>query len=260
MHVVGCQLDIAWKDKGTSHARVRRLLAAAPPPPGSLVVLPEMFSTGFSMDVDAVAEGEARASERFLAELARELGVTVLGGVVNRAADGRGLNQAVTFAPSGEEVARYSKLHPFSFAGEDRHYARGREVVLLDVSGVCVAPFVCYDLRFPEVFRVATRRGAHLLAIIANWPTARHAHWRALLVARAIENQAYVVGINRCGRDPSLEYRGGSIVLDPCGEPLAEAGEGPGVVSAECPLAPLEAYRRLFPAVADIHPDFGPQR
>jgi predicted amidohydrolase len=255
MIVACCQLDIVWEDKVATFERVAALVEQAPPPAGSLLLLPEMFSTGFSMAVERVHEGTARESEGFLATLARERRLTLLGGVVTRGTDGRGRNEAVAIDPEGHEVARYTKLHPFSYGGEARHYAPGNAVVTFDWSGCTVAPLICYDLRFPEAFRAAVRRGAQLFAVIANWPAEREAHWIALLRARAIENQAYVAGVNRCGRDPRLSYSGRSLIVDPRGEIVADAGGGPGVIQATVDLEDLLAYRRSFPALSDMRGD-----
>ena len=261
LHVALCQLDIAWEDAGVNRSAAAALLDAAAPPQGSLIVLPEMFATGFSMNVEAVAEGPGRGSESFLAATAGRHAACVLGGVVRRdPPNPLALNQAVAFGPDGSEIARYSKIHPFSLAGEGRRFARGREVVAFAWGGFTVAPFVCYDLRFPEVFRAAARAGANLLAVIANWPAARESHWVALLAARAIENQAYVLGVNRCGRDPHAAYSGRSRVLDPRGAVVAEAGADAGVLEADLDLDALTAYRSEFPVLADIDPRFLPPR
>ena len=255
MIVGACQFDIAWEDKGANHARVEALLDANPLPRGSLLALPEMFATGFSMDVAQIDEGAGRASERFLAGLARERELHVLAGVVNRGGDARGRNEAVFFGPDGSERARYCKLHPFSYSGEAQHYAAGKGIVTFEWAGATVAPLICYDLRFPEAFRAAVRRGAQMFIVIANWPAPRETHWLTLLRARAIENQAFVVGVNRCGHDPHLAYSGHSLIVDPRGEILADAGSGEGLARAEIDLSVLEAYRRSFPALADMRPD-----
>lgn len=258
MRVFGVQLDIRWEDKPANFARVRKLIAAAHVPPDSLIVLPEMFATGFSMNVAGIAEPEGGAVESFLADLARETRSAVLGGVVTGRPDGRGLNEAVVFAPDGRAITRYAKLHPFSFAGEDRYYAAGDEIVTFPWAGFEVAPLICYDLRFPEAYREATRRGAEVLVTIANFPASREHHWLALNVARAIENQAYVVAVNRCGDDPKLSYGGRSVILGPRGETLADAGAAEGVVSATLDRATLARYRAEFPALADMRPQLLP--
>ena len=259
LRLVLVQPDVVWEDRAANFARVRALLDAQPPPPGALVVLPEMFAVGFSMHVDAVCEGEERPTERFLAETARRYDACVLGGLVTRAPDGRGRNEAVAVTPDGRVAARYVKLHPFSYAGEDRHYAPGESVVTFAWQGFTVAPFVCYDLRFPEAYRAAAARGADLLVTIANWPTPRVHHWTTLLTARAVENQAYSAGVNRVGTDPHLAYPGRSLVVDPQGRVVADGGEARGIVAADLSAADLRDYRARFPALRDMRRDLLPQ-
>ena len=256
MNLTGVQLDIAWEDKPANFAKVRSLLESARVPPGSLIVLPEMFSTGFSMNVAGICEGDSRPAERFLAEMAAKLNAAFLGGVVTMAADGRGRNEAALIAPGGEELARYTKMHPFSYAGEADHYVPGDRPVVVEVAGAKLAPLICYDLRFPEVFRSATAGGAEVLAVIANWPEARQDHWRTLLRARAIENQAYVLGVNRTGADPNVTYAGGSVIVDPRGTIVTEAGTEECTIAAELDLEALREYRRDFPALDDMKGDW----
>jgi omega-amidase len=252
MQIVACQLDIAWEDKPASHQRARTLLAGAAIEPGALVVLPEMFATGFSMHVDAIAEAPGGPTHEFLAGLAREYNACVLGGLVTRGVDGRGRNEAVAFGPQGQELARYCKMQPFSFAGETKHYVSGSGIITFKWQDFTIAPLVCYDLRFPELFRIAVRAGAQLMVVVANWPQPRESHWLALLRARAIENQCYVAGVNRAGGDPHVHYGGHSLIVNPRGETVAEAGEDPQVLTAKIELEPLLEYRQQFPALADM--------
>jgi omega-amidase len=252
MNLVGVQLDIVWEDKAATFDRVRRLLDAAPPQRGDLVVLPEMFSTGFSMNVAGIQEGADRPAERFLESLARAYECYVLGGVVNLAADGRGLNQAVAFAPDGQQIVRYDKIHPFTLGEESNHYTGGGALQLFEWAGLKVCPQVCYDLRFPETFRRATREGAELFVVIANWPSYREHHWTTLLAARAIENLAFVIGVNRCGTDPKHPYPGRTQIVDPKGAVLADAGPREGVVAAPLDPAAVATWRKAFPALTDI--------
>ncbi len=251
MNVIGVQLDSAWEDPHGNFAKVDRLLAGTPPSPGGLVVLPEMFSTGFSFDLSKTVQSEAREAEEFLRSLARRYDIAVLGGVVNSSGKGRGRNEAVAFAPDGSLLARYAKQRPFSGAGEDLVHEAGFETVTFGWGGFTVAPFVCYDLRFPELFRSAVQAGADLLVVIAAWPAKRIEHWLTLLRARAIENQAWVVGVNRCGTEPLFDYNGRSIVVDPLGTVVADAGESEGVFSAAVDAAAVRAWREEFPALRD---------
>jgi omega-amidase len=252
MKLIGVQLDIVWEDKPATFDRVRRLLEVQRPQAGSLLVLPEMFSTGFSMNVAKIDEAGERPAEAFLRSLALDYKTYLLGGVVNVGPDGRGRNQALAFAPDGRELVRYDKIHPFTLGEEGKHYTGGDAVHVFNWDNLTVAPFVCYDLRFPEVFRAAARRKAQLLAIIANWPYPRESHWVTLLQARAIENQAYVIGVNRCGKDPKHMYFGRSMIVDPHGKILADAGNEEGLVSADIDAQVVDAWRRDFPALLDM--------
>ena len=253
MKVYCCQTDIVWENKPANFTKVRRLLAAAQPERGGLVVLPEMFSTGFSMNVAGISEQTAPGSEQFLKDLAVEFGVTMVGGVVSRGLDRRGFNEALVVSPEGQKIARYAKIHPFTLGGELENYSRGKSIEAFEWNGLKVTPFICYDLRFPEIFRTAVRAGAQMFVVIANWPNKREQHWVTLLQARAIENLAYVVGVNRAGADPQLVYPGRSLIIDPHGKILADAGQPAGIISAEIDAGVVRNWRRDFPALNDIH-------
>ena len=247
MHVAALQLDIVWEDKPANHDKVRSMLSSAPPLPGTLVVLPEMFATGFGMNVPAVNDDNG-TTQRFLADVAKEYRVNVLAGIVRERR-----NEAVLFDAEGREKGRYAKTHLFSCAGETEHFIAGTEPRVWDCDKFRLAPIICYDLRFPELFRTCLRQGANLFAVIANWPTPRLDHWLTLLKARAIENQAYVIGVNRCGHDPNVPYPGHSQIISPLGEVVADAGDTEGTIRAELDFAALQAYRKEFPALQDMH-------
>lgn len=249
LHLV--QFDPAWEDRAANHARVKELVTQAAPQVGSLVILPEMFSTGFSMNLAATAEPEGGATECFLQELAARHQCCVLGGVVTRGAADHGMNQAVAVALDGALLARYTKQHPFSLGGEDQVHAAGGEVSVFTWQGMKIAPLICYDLRFPEVARAAVGAGAEVLVYIAAWPRARTQHWVTLLQARAIENQAYVVGVNRCGADPHFSYDGRSLVADPYGVIIADAATREHVVTTSIDVDIVRRWRAEFPALKD---------
>jgi predicted amidohydrolase len=252
MKVIGLQIDISWENKRANHAKARAMIESARPQPGSLVVLPEMFATGFSMNVAAIHDSDSRETQDFLAGAAADYRVYLLGGVVTKDLSGRGRNECVVYSPEGVEVARYCKLQPFTLGGESDNYVAGDQTCLFTWADFTVAPFICYDLRFPEIFRAAVRRGANLYTVIASWPIAREEHWITLLKARAIENQAYVVGVNRSGRDPNFVYPGRSIIVHPSGEVLADAGKEESFISAELNLEDLTEYRRKLPFLNDM--------
>ncbi|GAB5406183.1 MAG: carbon-nitrogen family hydrolase [Aureliella sp.] len=251
MKVVSVQLNMRWQDKPANLASAERLISSAGVEPGSLVVLPEMFATGFSMQTAVTAQGEQRESEELMKRLAAQHDCCVLGGVVNRRADGLGSNEAVAFAPDGEELVRYRKQQPFSLSGEDAKYPAGNEHKLFQWQGIRIAPFLCYDLRFPEVFRPAALAGAEMFVVMACWPAVRSEHWVRLLQARAIENLAAVVGVNRCGEEPNLQFDGRSTAFDHMGVAQHEADASEQSIVSTFDIEALRQWRGTFPALRD---------
>jgi predicted amidohydrolase len=251
------QMDLAWEDRAANFAKVERLLERASPEAGDFVLLPEMFDSGFSFNTSRTADAEGKTLE-FLGRVSRRFGVTLQGA---RTMHERGTrlaeNRAPVFGPDGALIVEYAKIHPFTLGRESEFFQGGREVVTYPWRGrenagsLMACPAICYDLRFPELFRIGLSRGAEMFALEASWPEVRQAHWRALLVARAIENQAFVLGVNRTGRDPNLVYAGGSIALGPKGEMIGELGAEEGVLSVEIEPGVLHEWRAKFPAWRD---------
>jgi predicted amidohydrolase len=250
MHVACCQFDISWEDKPANYAKVEAMIADAALPAGTLLLLPEMFATGFSMNAQQIAEGVEGPTARFMARLAVRHGIHVLGGAAICGDDQRPRNEALLFDPSGKLLLRYAKMQLFTLAGESAHYQPGDERGFFSIDNCPCQIAICYDLRFPEVFR--SPRKPELMAVIANWPVVRASHWLALLRARAIENQAYVIAVNRCGADPLSNHPGRSQIIGPHGDVIADAMDGEGVIRAELNLDALREYRRVFPALRDM--------
>jgi omega-amidase len=281
-------MNIQWEDKPANYAAVERLLDSADPREGDLVILPEMFDTGFSFNVERTADRDS-ATLRFLIRIAEDLGIYIMGGrTIHPCHTCLAHNRAAAISPAGDLLADYSKIHPFSYSKESERFEGGNEVTLFTWTApqpaasrgpalaaaagrpaaahgrpstdtdngnplsLRICPTICYDLRFPELFRLGMLRGAELFTCIANWPQVRQEHWRALLVARAIENQAFVLGVNRTGADPHLQYAGGSIALGPKGEVLGELGDEEAVLTVNIDPKDLHAWRRMFPALSDV--------
>ncbi len=260
MIVAGLQTDIAWEDPRENFRRVDAMAEAllqGPPesaPRPHLLVLPEMFATGFSMEAEKVA-AFAPETRTFLAGLARRHSVFVLGGY-GEPHRPRPANACSIFDPHGREVLHYRKLHPFSLAGEHEHYTPGDSLATTEVEGVRVTPLICYDLRFPEPFRV-TAHGTDLFCVIANWPDKRREHWSLLLRARAVENQAYVLGVNRVGAGGGEPHSGDSALLNPLGQAVTDApAEGAaGVLVGMVDPAMVSQVREQFTFLKDRQPD-----
>lgn len=236
------QHDIVWEDRDANFARLAPQVARAAAAGADLVLLSETFSTGFSM-TPGIGEPEGGPSSRFLLEQAAEHGVWVAGSCPEVASDGDlPFNSFVLAGPDGT-VHRYRKLHPFTHGGEHERFRAGAGPVTVEIGGLRVTPFVCYDLRFADVFwRAAADTDVYL--VTANWPSARRLHWQTLLQARAIENQAYVVGCNRVGTaGDGTEHAGDSRIVSPMGELLATASGVETLVVADVDAAEVSATR-----------------
>ena len=255
-NIFAVQIDIAWHDKEQNFVRARRLLKDVVTRPGSLIVFSEMFATGFTMDTEAMGENPDGPTTAFLKEIARERSVYCVGGFIERDPAGAARNVAVHIGPEGDILGRYSKIQPFSPSGESVHYQAGNEIVMWEWNALRIAPFICYDLRFPELFRHAMLAGAEAFLVIASWPKARAGHWVSLLQARAIENQAYVIGVNRTGADPHFEFPGRSLIVDPSGGVLAEAGNGENLISSSIQQANVFEIRQRLPFLKDVRREF----
>jgi omega-amidase len=247
------EYDTGWHDPASSLARAEGLVRDAARGGAQLVVLPEMCTTGFTMDAATQAETLEGASVQALGRIAAEAGVHLLAGVAVRECVGgrdRAVNGALLFGDTGELRSIYRKQRVFGYAGEDETYTPGADAVIATVHGVRIAPFVCYDLRFPELFR-RVARDVDAIVIIANWPARRRAHWDALVRARAIENQCYVVAVNRRGEGGGIAYDGRSAAFDAWGERLVPSA-GP-VAMVDVDPARVRAVREEYPFLRDYH-------
>lgn len=249
------QMDIAWEDPERNFATIEGHARAAAAAGADLLVLPEMFGYGFSMNTSAIAEPYNGRCAQFLVSLSTSLGLCVMGSVPERSQedpDAPPYNTLVLARPDASQE-RYRKIHPFTFAKEDEHYSAGTEFVTTTVAGVRLTLFVCYDLRFADEFW-ATADQTDAYVVVANWPAKRRQHWMTLLQARAIENQAYVLGVNRVGAGGprgELAYSGDSAAYDPWGEPIVAATKDPTLLLCEIDPARVSSARTKFPVLAD---------
>ena len=258
--VAGIQADLAWEDRAANHAMARTEVARAAGAGADLVVLPEMFASGFSMATETVAEPTEGPTATLLSELAATHGVWVAGSFACRHDEGLPTNRLQVVGPSGQ-VTSYDKIHPFTHGGEADHYAGGERPVVVEVEGVRIGLAVCYDLRFANLFW-NLGPGIDAFVVPANWPCARSAHWRSLLVARAIENQAYVLGVNRVGvgrrtDGGDLDHCGDTMLVDPMGTVVAAASGAPNLVLGTIDTDEVAAVRarfRFLPDRRDVAP------
>ena len=250
MRIAAVQHDVVWEDRDANFDRLAPWVARAVGAGGELVLLTETFSTGFSM-TPGMGEPEGGPSAQFLAGQAAEHGVWVGGTCPEIAADGElPYNSFVLAGPDGT-THRYRKLHPFTHAGEHERFRAGEKPTTVEIGGLRITPFICYDLRFANVFWDAAP-ATDVYLVPANWPSPRRHHWQTLLRARAIENQAYVVGVNRVGADGNgLEHLGDSRIVSPMGELLATAAGIETMLLADVDAAEVAATREKFAFMPD---------
>jgi omega-amidase len=252
MRIAGIQFPICWEDPEENIRRVEPLLQQAAESGAKLAALPEMFGTGFSMNVPLVLN-QASFIESQTTLLASRCQISILAGIAQREPNpqsGTPGNMAVLFDSKGKRLLHYQKIHPFSYGEEQHHFSGGKKINTFSIEGLRVTPFICYDLRFPEIFRAAAA-DTDLFIVIANWPANRRQAWQILLKARAIENQCFVLGVNRTGYGNQIEYSGGSMLINPLGEVIMEAYDDFAIVTGDVDATQVQEFRRQFPALRD---------
>lgn len=242
------QTELAWRNVPENVARFDSRIKQINEPT-DLIVLPEMFSTGFTMEPEALAETMSGQTVMQLIRWAKDVQTDICGSVIIEE-DGKYYNRLIWVKPDGT-VATYDKRHLFRMSGEHEIYAAGNKLCTIDILGWKVRPFICYDLRFP-VWTRNTGNVYDLMIVVANWPEKRAAHWKTLLRARAIENQCYAIGVNRVGMDGNgIAYSGDSAVIDFAGDMLWEKRNSECVKTVELSMEKLRACREDFPSWKD---------
>ena len=243
------EYDTGWHNPLQSLARARVVADQARTAGAELLVLPEMCASGFTMNADEFAEPPNGPSSRALSGLAAEHHLWIIAGLSMRR-DGRYLNSALAFAPDGSLLATYDKQRLFGYAKETTIYSAGTDPCVIQIGGLSLGLFICFDLRFPELFQ-AVAPEVDACVVIANWPSARQRHWEVLTEARAIENQCYVVAVNRIGEGDGLEYKGGSVIYDPWGERCDKPAPGSSLRTGEISRSTVSSVREKFPLIED---------
>ncbi len=249
MKVALIQADLVWEDITANLALLEEKIAALPEP-ADVIVLPEMFSTGFSMNAPALAEAMNVTTTRWLKMMAAQTQALLIGSF--QVKEGENFyNRLLCVRPEGT-YEFYDKRHLFRFGAEHETFTAGNERLIVSWKGWRICPLICYDLRFPVWSRQDTKNPYDLLLYVANWPAARAYAWDTLLRARAIENLSYVLGVNRVGNDGNgIAYSGGSLAVDFLGEVISDLGEAESVKVIRLAKAPLEKFREKFPALLD---------
>ncbi|MEC7800615.1 MAG: nitrilase-related carbon-nitrogen hydrolase [Verrucomicrobiota bacterium] len=251
MKIYGIQTSPKWEDKSTSFAQVEQLLRNKKIEAKSLVVLPESFSTGFSLNTQITAKGEPEVSMDFLSQLAKQYNCWVMAGLIVKEQN-KYFNRLICLSPEGKLLGQYDKMHLIHSAGEQNVHSQGDDCKIIHLNNWNICPVICYDLRFPEFFRKGMDMGANLYVVIACWPKVRVSHWKSLIRARAIENQSYVIGVNRTGKEPRNIYSGNSMFIDPQGEIIQELGDEVDVIIGQADINEVINWRKKFPVLEDV--------
>jgi len=243
------QYNPAWEDKEMNRKKILSLLKDINGV--ELFIFPEMSLTGFTMKSKEMSETIQGDSFRFFSSFAKEKSSNIFAGIIERRNTSI-YNTLIHIKPDGHLVKLYRKVHPFSYSGENEHYNAGTKPAMTKIKKWKIGLTICYDLRFPEVFRKYGKKRAHLIVNIANWPDTRIEHWRTLLKARAIENQCYVAGVNRVGKDPKLNYVGYSSAFDPMGKEIVAVENEEKVIVVDLDKNYVNEVREKFPFLDDI--------
>lgn len=249
MKIALVQYSPAWEDKESNRKKILSLIEDVEGI--ELFIFPEMTLTGFTMKSKEMSETIQGESFRFFSSIAKEKSANIFAGIIERRKN-LTYNTLIHIKSDGNLVKLYRKIHPFSYSGENNNYNAGSKPAYTKIKSWKVGLTICYDLRFPELFRKYGKKRAHLIVNIANWPDTRIEHWRTLLKARAIENQCYAAGVNRVGQDPKLNYVGFSCVFDPMGKELTAVENEEKVIIVELDKNYVSEVREKFPFLDDI--------
>lgn len=251
MKIACIQMDIAFGEPDVNFQRAAEYLMEAVQNGAETIVLPEMWNTGYALtELDALADSSNRTLD-FLGNFAKEHGVNIVGGSVSTKKQGGFYNTMYVVDKSGKLVSEYDKAHRFGLMDEHIHLEEGTGLGTFELDGTVCGGVICYDIRFPEWIRAQALNGAKVIFVPAEWPKARIDHWRILLQARAIENQCFIVAVNRIGSDPKNEFGGSSMVIAPWGEIRLDMKEQEGIGYADIDLSEVERVRKRIPVFAD---------
>jgi omega-amidase len=253
LKVALAQTDIHWEDKESNKIKASELLIKAEQNNVDLILFPEMSLTGFSMNTDKIGEDHYKSSstvEWFRKEAAVNNINIGFGYVEKPLSASKGKNNYCVVSAEGAILSNYSKIHPFSYGLESKYYAGGDKLSFFQINDFIISTFICYDLRFPEVFQLASKQAA-LITVAANWPKARREHWIALLRARAIENQCFIAGVNRVGSDGNIEYSGDSLLINPLGNILLSGSNTEELLIQDINIEDVHNLRSSFNLKAD---------
>ena len=253
MKIALLQNNTAWKDKQKNFISTEKKIIKAKNKGASVVLLPELSFTGYCIeetkDMKEKIPGE---SSNFVKNMSRKYNICVIAGITEDNTNKLPYNTCIVYN-KGKLISKYQKIHPFTYAKEHKYFSSGDRVTTFNLNGFKCSCVICYDLRFPEIFRSLVNKGVEIIFIIANWPYPRQEHWLTLTKARAIESQCYVAAVNRVGKEPDKKYFGYSIILDPWGNEIVSGGKDKDtIIYGQVSKKRIKEIRRFFPYLNDI--------
>lgn len=250
MRCCSAQISSCWENPEATLQKICPLVTEAAESGSSIVAFPEQFATGWDPQSQRYIEDRSGPIVTTLKKYARESSIAILGSF-RESHSPLPRNTAVVIDRKGSIQALYAKVHPFTFAGEDQYYGAGEDIAVFNLGDLRLGVAICYDLRFPELFRIYANRGVQGVFVISAWPKRRRQHWELFIRARAAENQMYVIGVNTTGTNPMDEYDGASMTAAPDGSIIARAGEGETLLFSDLDAGTVDAARRHFPVYKD---------
>ncbi|MCA1029412.1 carbon-nitrogen family hydrolase [Bacillus timonensis] len=251
------QIDITFGNPQQNFAHVENKIHSNMDSNPDVIVLPELWTTGYDLTrLDEISDHEGLSTKSFIGNLAKKYHVNIVAGSVAKKSKNGVSNTMFVFNRDGECIEEYSKLHLFKLMDEHHYLEPGDKKGLFSLDGIPSAGMICYDIRFPEWIRAHTVEGAEVIYVVAEWPLPRLAHWRALLISRAIENQCYVIACNRAGSDPKNVFAGHSMIIDPWGEIIVEASEHEETIVGDIDISKVKQVRNQIPIFQDRRPTF----
>lgn len=255
MRIALAQTDIVWEDKKANRQTAKTMIEKAARNSCNIIIFPEMSLTGFSMNIDVIAEpADSSETIEFFSEQALENNIFICFGAALIDSDSKIRNYAVISDNNGHIVSKYAKIHPFSHGVESKYFTGGDHIEWFNLNSTTTSQFVCYDARFPEIFQAASYK-SKLIIVIACWPDIRTYHWETLLKARALENQCFIAAVNRTGKEMKYSYNGHSAVFSPYGKIITEIREDEALIISDFDINESDDYRKAFEMKSDRRPD-----
>lgn len=250
MKIALAQMNIKWEDKEYNKIKIEDMTEKAKNEKSDFIIFPEMTLTGFSFDTQKLGESKYNSDTiNFFKSLSIKLDINICFGAIIKE-DNFYYNKCFVVNKNGMLISDYSKIHPFSYSGEDKFFEKGKKIVFYEIDGIHMSNFICYDLRFPEIFRIDCEK-REVIIVIANWPESRREHWISLLKSRAVENQCFVVGVNRTGDGNGISYCGDSAVFNPKGNMILNCKDNEDVFFCDILNDDVFDYRNKFPVLND---------